>query len=112
MFFGFNVINCTRIVSGKRIWIIEDDDNRLVKFLEVQQSWETSAEAPVPVHLQPVPVHPCRKAPVANLYRYTHVEKWQRATCTGTAPTCTGTPKLESTSSQPVPVQACESCKN
>ena len=28
---------------------------------------------PVPVHLQLVPVHPCRKVVESNLYRYTHV---------------------------------------
>ena len=60
-------------VSGKRIWIIEDNDNLLVKFQEVQQSWETSVEAPVPVHLQPVLVHPCRKVAESNLYRYKRV---------------------------------------
>ena len=77
-------------VSGKRIWIIENDDYRLVKFQEVQQCWETNAEAPVLVHLQPD--------------RYTHAEKWHRATCTGTPQRCTGTPMQKSGREQPVPV--------
>ena len=62
------------IVQGfmfkKRIWIIEVDDNRLVKFRKVKQCWEANVEAPVPVHPQLVPVHPCRKVAESNLYRY------------------------------------------
>ena len=58
-------------MSRKRIWIIEDDGNRLVKFREVQQCWKSTIGQPVPVHLQPVPVHPCRKMAVSNMYRYT-----------------------------------------
>ena len=48
-----------------------DDGNCLVKFREVQTSWETNAEEPVPVQLSPVSVHPSKKEPVAKLYRYT-----------------------------------------
>ena len=42
----------------------------VVKSWEVQRCWGASAEAVVPVPLQPVPVPPYRKAPVANRYRY------------------------------------------
>ena len=58
-------------VSGKRIWIIEDDGNCLVMFREVQQCWKSTSGQPVPVHLQLVSVHPCRKVAESNLYRYT-----------------------------------------
>ena len=79
-------------MSGKQIWIIEDDGNLLVKFREVQQSWKSTSGQHVPVHL-------CRKVAESNMYRYTfnmyrytYAEKWQRVTCTGTPLTCTGTP--------------------
>ena len=32
---------------------------------------KSTSGQPVPVHLQLVPVHPCRKVAVSNLYRYT-----------------------------------------
>ena len=70
-------------MSGKQIWIIEDDGNRLVKFRECNNAG---------------------KAPVANMYRYTYAEKWERETCTGTPSTCTGTPMQKSGREQPVPV--------
>ena len=106
-------------MSGKRIWIIEDDGNRLVKFREVQPCWKSTSGQPVPVHLQLVPVHPCRRVAESNLYRYTfnlyrytfnlyrytfnlyrytHAKKWQRATCTGTPVPA---------HLQPVPVHPC-----
>ena len=58
-------------MSGKKIWIIEDDGNRLVKFWEVQQCWKSTSGQHVPVHLQHVPVHLCRKVAESNMYRYT-----------------------------------------
>ena len=70
-------------MSGKRIWIIDDVDNRLVKFREVQQCWKSTSGQPVLVHLQPVPVHPCRKVAETNLYRYT--TNLYRYTCVRTA---------------------------
>ena len=42
----------------------------VVKFREVQQCWETSAEAVVPVPLKPIPVHPSWNSTVAKRYRY------------------------------------------
>ena len=47
VFAGLMQLIVQGFVSGKRIWIIEDDDNRLVKFWKVQQCWETNVEAPV-----------------------------------------------------------------
>ena len=44
----------------------------------MQQCWETSAEAPVLVQPQPVPVHPSQKSPVAKLYRYNTNLYWYR----------------------------------
>ena len=70
-------------MSGKRIWIIEDDGNRLVKFREVKQCWKSTSGQPVPVHLKPVPVYPCRKVAESNLYRYT--TNLYRYTCVRTA---------------------------
>ena len=84
-----------------------DDGNRLVKFREVQTSWETNSE-------EPVPVHPSQKAPVANLYRYTsnlyrytYAEKWQRTNCTGTPMQKSGKEQTVPVHLQPVPVHLC-----
>ena len=71
-------------MSRKRICINEDDGNCLVRFREVQQCSETSAEAPVPVQPQPVPVHPSQKSPIANLYRYsTNLYRYRRVRFAG-----------------------------
>ena len=84
VFSGLMQLIVQGFMSGKRIWIIEDDDNRLVKFREVQQCWETNVEAPVPVHLQPVPVHPCRKVAKSNLYRYSsNLYRYRRVRAAG-----------------------------
>ena len=58
-------------MSGKQIWIIENVGKRLVKFQELQQCWKSTRGQSVPVHLQRVPVHLCRKVAVAKVYRYT-----------------------------------------
>ena len=70
-------------MSGKQIWIIKDDGNRLVKFREVQKCWKSTREQHVPVHLQHVPVHLCRKVAESNMYRYT--TNLYRYTCVKTA---------------------------
>ena len=77
-------------MSGKQIWIIEDDGNRLVRFREVQQCWKSTNGQHVP--------------DTFNMYRYIYAEKWQRATCTSTPSTCTGTSMQKSGKEKHVPV--------
>ena len=70
-----------------------DDGNRLVKFREVQTSWETNAEEPVPVQLSP--------------YRYTQARKHQWPTCTGTPMQKSGREQTVLVHLQPVSVHLC-----
>ena len=69
-------------MSGKQIWIIEDDGNRLVKFWEVQQCWKRTKDQHVLIHPQHVPVDLCRKVAESNMYRYT--TNMYRYTCVKT----------------------------
>ena len=60
-----------RFMAGKQIWIVVNVGNRLVKIRELQQCWKNTRGQSVPVHLQHVPVHLCRKVAVGKVYRYT-----------------------------------------
>ena len=66
--------------------------------IKMKKKKNRNKEQSVPVHLQRVPVHLCKKGTVAKVYRYTLQvyrytlrEKRQWPKCTGTPLTCTGT---------------------